>query len=85
MSGHDLIGIASTGSGKTLAFGLPALRHIEAQKVRQIDARGHRGKVARSSRRGRVGGGSRRLAGARDHKQAGSVCAHACMCLALIW
>ncbi|KAG1677726.1 hypothetical protein FOA52_001038 [Chlamydomonas sp. UWO 241] len=32
MSGHDLIGIAATGSGKTLAFGLPALRHIQAQR-----------------------------------------------------
>lgn len=32
MSGNDLIGIAATGSGKTLAFGLPALRHIQAQK-----------------------------------------------------
>lgn len=34
MAGHDLIGIAATGSGKTLAFGLPAIRHIAAQKVR---------------------------------------------------
>ena len=34
MSGHDLVGVAATGSGKTLAFGLPALRHIAAQKVR---------------------------------------------------
>jgi superfamily II DNA/RNA helicase len=32
MSGHDLIGIAATGSGKTLAFGLPALRHLLAQR-----------------------------------------------------
>ncbi|MEW5317876.1 MAG: hypothetical protein WDW38_009140 [Sanguina aurantia] len=32
MAGHDLIGIAATGSGKTLAFGLPAIRHIAAQK-----------------------------------------------------
>ncbi|KAK9820507.1 hypothetical protein WJX72_011094 [[Myrmecia] bisecta] len=31
-TGHDLVGIAATGSGKTLAFGLPALRHILAQK-----------------------------------------------------
>lgn len=34
LSGHDLVGIAATGSGKTLAFGLPALRHVQAQKVR---------------------------------------------------
>ncbi|PSC74000.1 DEAD-box ATP-dependent RNA helicase 5 [Micractinium conductrix] len=32
LSGRDLIGIAATGSGKTLAFGLPALRHIRAQR-----------------------------------------------------
>ena len=32
-SGHDLVGIAATGSGKTLAFGLPALRHILAQRA----------------------------------------------------
>lgn len=32
LAGHDLIGIAATGSGKTLAFGLPALRHIQAQR-----------------------------------------------------
>ncbi|KAI3424136.1 hypothetical protein D9Q98_009496 [Chlorella vulgaris] len=32
LSGRDVIGIASTGSGKTLAFGLPALRHIRAQR-----------------------------------------------------
>lgn len=32
LSGRDLIGIAATGSGKTLAFGLPAVRHIRAQR-----------------------------------------------------
>jgi hypothetical protein len=32
LSGRDLVGIAATGSGKTLAFGLPALRHIRAQR-----------------------------------------------------
>ncbi len=32
MSGRDLVGIAATGSGKTLAFGLPALRHLLAQR-----------------------------------------------------
>lgn len=32
MSGRDLVGIAATGSGKTIAFGLPCLRHIQAQK-----------------------------------------------------
>jgi hypothetical protein len=32
LSGHDMIGIAATGSGKTLAFGLPMLRHIQAQR-----------------------------------------------------
>ena len=32
-SGHDLVGVAATGSGKTLAFGLPALRHILAQRA----------------------------------------------------
>lgn len=32
LSGRDMIGVAATGSGKTLAFGLPALRHITAQK-----------------------------------------------------
>ena len=31
-SGRDLVGIAATGSGKTLAFGLPALKHILAQR-----------------------------------------------------
>ena len=32
LSGRDLVGIAATGSGKTLAFGLPCLRHIQAQR-----------------------------------------------------
>lgn len=32
LSGRDLVGIAATGSGKTLAFGLPAIRHIRAQR-----------------------------------------------------
>lgn len=32
LSGADLVGIAATGSGKTLAFGLPAIRHIRAQR-----------------------------------------------------
>ena len=31
LSGRDLVGIAATGSGKTLAFGLPAIKHIQAQ------------------------------------------------------
>lgn len=31
-SGRDLVGVAATGSGKTLAFGLPALKHILAQR-----------------------------------------------------
>lgn len=33
LSGEDLIGIAQTGTGKTLAFLLPALIHIDGQKV----------------------------------------------------
>ena len=33
LAGRDLVGIAATGSGKTLAFGLPCLRHIQAQKT----------------------------------------------------
>ena len=32
LSGRDLVGIAATGSGKTIAFGLPCLRHIQAQR-----------------------------------------------------
>ena len=32
LSGRDLVGIAATGSGKTIAFGLPCLRHIQAQQ-----------------------------------------------------
>ncbi len=32
-AGRDLVGIAATGSGKTLAFGLPALKHILAQRA----------------------------------------------------
>ncbi|KAI4461132.1 atp-dependent rna helicase dbp3 [Holotrichia oblita] len=33
LSGEDLIGIAQTGTGKTLAFLLPALIHIDGQKI----------------------------------------------------
>ena len=39
LSGKDMIGIAQTGTGKTLAFLLPAMIHIDNQKL----ARGKRG------------------------------------------
>ncbi len=40
LAGRDLIGIAATGSGKTLGFGLPMLRHIEAQKAAGVVGQG---------------------------------------------
>ena len=39
LSGKDVIGIAQTGTGKTLAFLLPAMIHIDNQKL----PRGKRG------------------------------------------
>ncbi|EEB19099.1 DEAD box ATP-dependent RNA helicase, putative [Pediculus humanus corporis] len=40
LSGKDLIGIAQTGTGKTLAFLLPALIHIDGQKIPGTKPRG---------------------------------------------
>lgn len=33
MSGHDLVAVSQTGSGKTLCFLLPALIHINSQRI----------------------------------------------------
>ena len=33
LSGRDLVGVAETGSGKTLAYALPAIVHINGQRL----------------------------------------------------
>jgi len=38
LSGRDMVGIAETGSGKTLAFLLPAIVHVTAQDLPEVNS-----------------------------------------------
>ena len=40
LKGHDMIGIAQTGTGKKLAFLLPALIHVQGQRVSRSERGG---------------------------------------------